>query len=73
MSVSYGKLLRPLFNCASKLGRSLCELFGLLVKLSAGSPWKNANARRNMIHHMHNNSNNLAPSQAALNVGKRHC
>jgi hypothetical protein len=34
--VSYSKLLRPLFNCSSKLGRSLCELFGLLVKLSAG-------------------------------------
>jgi len=68
MPVSYSKLLRPLFNCSSKLGRSLCELFGLLVKLSAGSPWKNANARRNMIHHMHNNSNNLAPSQAAINV-----
>jgi hypothetical protein len=66
--VSYSKLLRPLFNCSSKLGRSLCELFGLLVKLSAGSPWKNANARRNMIHHLHNNLNNLAPSQAAINV-----
>lgn len=42
--VSYSKLLRPLFNCSSKLGRSLCELFGLLVKLSAGS-WKNTNTR----------------------------
>ena len=46
--VSYSKLLRPLFNVSSKLGRSLCELFGLLVKLSAGS-WKNTNTRRNMI------------------------
>lgn len=35
--VTYSKLLRPLFNCSSKLGRSLCELFGLLVKLSAGN------------------------------------
>jgi len=66
--VSYSKLLRPLFNCSSKLGRSLCELFGLLVKLSAGMPSKNTNARRNMIHHLHNNLNNLAPTQAAINV-----
>jgi E3 ubiquitin-protein ligase HUWE1 len=61
--VSYSKLLRPLFNSSSKLGRSLCEMFGLLVKLSAGSPWKNANNRRIYM------SNNLwPPSQAAVNV-----
>jgi len=63
---SYSKLLRPLFNCSSKLGRSLCELFGLLVKLSAGSPWKNTNTRRNMIHHLQNS--NLVPSQTAVSV-----
>ena len=63
---SYSKLLRPLFNCSSKLGRSLCELFGLLVKLSAGSPWKNTNTRRNMIHHLQ--SSNPTPSQTAVNV-----
>jgi hypothetical protein len=63
---SYSKLLRPLFNCSSKLGRSLCELFGLLVKLSAGSPWKNTNTRRNMIHHLQ--SSNLVPSQTAVSV-----
>ena len=65
---SYSKLLRPLFNCSSKLGRSLCELFGLQVKLSAGSPWKNTNTRRNMIHHLQNNLNNPAPSTSAVNV-----
>jgi hypothetical protein len=26
---SYSRLLRPLFNCSSKLDHSLCELFGL--------------------------------------------
>jgi len=63
---SYSKLLRPLFNCSSKLGRSLCELFGLLVKLSAGSPWKNTNTRRNMINHLQNS--NMIPSQTAVSV-----
>ena len=66
--VSYSKLLRPLFNCSSKLGRSLCELFGLLVKLSAGSSWKNTNARRNMMQQLHAGYNNPAPTQAAVNV-----
>ncbi|CAF0785839.1 unnamed protein product [Brachionus calyciflorus] len=64
LPVSYGKLLRPLFNCSSKLGRSLCEMFGLMVKLSAGS-WKSTNARRNMISNLNPNT---TPSENAINV-----
>ena len=60
--VSYNKLLRPLFNCASKLGRSLCEMFGSLVKLSAGAPWK-AQSRRH-IRPVEMN----APNAHAVNV-----
>ena len=64
--VSYSKLLRPLFNSSSKLGRSLCEMFGLLVKLSAGS-WKTTNTRRNLIpHSMHSSS--TTPTQSAISV-----
>ncbi len=63
--VSYSKLLRPLFNVSSKLGRSLCEMFGLLVKLSAGS-WKNTNTRRNMMQPQLGNTTH--PPQAAINV-----
>ena len=32
------KLIKPLLSASSKLGRALAELFGLLVKLSVGSP-----------------------------------
>lgn len=66
LHVSYNKLLRPLFNSSSKLARSLCEIFGLLVKLAAGS-WKNSNNRRQIIPHL-NHQSQTTPTQASINV-----
>ena len=34
------KLIKPLLNASSRLGRALAELFGLLVKLTVGSPMR---------------------------------
>lgn len=49
------KYLKPLLNSASRLGRALAELFGLLVKLSVGPPLR---ARRGP---------NIVPQPAAPN------
>ncbi|XP_033125387.1 E3 ubiquitin-protein ligase HUWE1-like, partial [Anneissia japonica] len=52
------KQIKPLLSAASRLGRALAELFGLLVKLSVGSP-----VRQRRGHHL---QPNLAdPSEAA--------
>jgi len=34
----YARLIKPILSASSRLGRALAELFGLLVKLSVGSP-----------------------------------
>ncbi|UXI19882.1 hypothetical protein NH340_JMT05825 [Sarcoptes scabiei] len=46
---AHHKCIKPLITVASRLGRALAELFGLLVKLSIGLPIRN---RRN--HHQPN-------------------
>ncbi len=68
ISSGYIDNIQVLNNLIAELG-----IYVSLAQTAIGSPWKNANARRNIINHMHNNSNNLAPSQAAINVGKCHC
>lgn len=65
---THQKYVKPLLNVASKLGRSLAELFGVLVKLSVGS----SNRRRG--HHSApfymNGPPNFVPSRAAQNICK---
>lgn len=42
------KLIKPLLSSASRLGRALAELFGLLVKLSVGSPLRHRRSHHPM-------------------------
>lgn len=56
------KQIKPLLSSASRLGRALAELFGLLVKLSVGSP-----IRHRRSHHAVP-SIPIAPSPPALAV-----
>ena len=52
--------IKPLLNVTSRLGKALSELFGLLVKLSVGSPVRQRRAQLNTAP--------AAPTPAARNV-----
>ncbi|RWS28597.1 E3 ubiquitin-protein ligase HUWE1-like protein, partial [Leptotrombidium deliense] len=56
------KQIKPLLSSASRLGRALADLFGLLVKLSVGSP-----IRHRRSHHTVPNAP-IAPSPPARSV-----
>ncbi|XP_054168845.1 E3 ubiquitin-protein ligase HUWE1-like isoform X3 [Oppia nitens] len=58
------KQIKPLLTSASRLGRALAELFGLLVKLCVGSP-----IRHRRSHHNVQNQPSV-PSVSARNVAK---
>uniref|UniRef100_H2YZN3 Uncharacterized protein n=1 Tax=Ciona savignyi TaxID=51511 RepID=H2YZN3_CIOSA len=55
------KCIKPVLTVASKLGRSLAELFGLLVKLAVGKPIRQRYSRHVPVVH----SQNVAPSRPA--------
>ena len=54
------KHIKPLLNATSRLGKALSELFGLLVKLSVGSPFRQRRAQTM--------NNPTVPSAAARTV-----
>nr|CAB3254981.1 E3 ubiquitin-protein ligase HUWE1-like [Phallusia mammillata] len=54
------KHIKPILTVASKLGRSLAELFGLLVKLAVGKPIRQRYSRHIPIIHT-----NVAPTRPA--------
>ena len=56
------KQIKPLLSSASRLGRALAELFGLLVKLSVGSPLRHRRSHHPMP------TLPVAPSPPARNV-----
>uniref|UniRef100_F6XN27 HECT-type E3 ubiquitin transferase n=1 Tax=Ciona intestinalis TaxID=7719 RepID=F6XN27_CIOIN len=55
------KCIKPVLTVASKLGRSLAELFGLLVKLAVGKPIRQRYGRHMAVAH----AQNVAPSRPA--------
>lgn len=45
------KYIKPLLGASSRLGRTLAELFGLLVKLCVGSPVRQRRGQNNAAAH----------------------
>lgn len=64
---THQKYIKPLLTVASRLGRSLAELFGLFVKLSVGSPIRRRSHHYNLAGIP---SSPLVPVKSCQNISK---